>query len=105
MGEVEIWDGNGGKLDAKKTPQRDLLVALHVKMDSVVIPGLSALDEWRRRQDSGEFSIGQAAAVRAVLEDLGDKSLSRRSSRASILAVAISVIAVVSSVSIDLLVR
>jgi hypothetical protein len=32
----EIGDGNGGTLDAQKASQRDLLVALHVKVDRLV---------------------------------------------------------------------
>jgi hypothetical protein len=32
----EVWDGNGGMLDAKKAPQRELLVSLHVKVDRLI---------------------------------------------------------------------
>lgn len=32
----EVWDGNGGRLDARTTSMRELLVALHVKVDRLI---------------------------------------------------------------------
>lgn len=32
----ELWDGNGGRLDPRTASTRDLLVALHVKLDVVM---------------------------------------------------------------------
>lgn len=93
-----IWDGNGGQLDPQKAPQRDLLVALHVKMDSVVIPQLKELNEWRRDQDGGNLTRGQEAAIRSMLQGDQDARADRRNSRLPFVAVVISVLALAPSV-------
>lgn len=97
-----IWDGNGGHLDPAQTSLRDLLVALNVKMDSVVIPTLADLKETvrshegrLRKQEDGEMTRGQRAAVLAVAQEDEDQQLTRRSLKAPIVAVLISVASLV----------
>lgn len=99
MGGVdEIWDGNGGTLDPKKAPQRDLLVALHVKMDSVVIPKLNDLETRLRNQENGVLTLGQLAAVRTMLQGDADAQTNRRALRMPVWALLVSCLALVTSV-------
>lgn len=97
-GVDEIWDGNGGKLDANKAPQRDLIVALHVKMDSVVIPQLANLNERLRKQEEGELTRGQKAAVKDMLQADADARANRRSLRMPGLALVVSVLALLTTI-------
>lgn len=98
MGIEEIWDGNGGTLDPKRAPQRDLLVALHVKMDSVVIPKLNDLEERLREQENGRITRGQEAAVRALLQSDADARTNRRALRMPVWALVVSCLALITSV-------
>jgi hypothetical protein len=41
LSDAPISDGNGGTLDPQTASTRDLLVALHTKMDLVVLPALA----------------------------------------------------------------
>ena len=95
--EEPIWDGNGGELDPKKAPQRDLLVALHVKMDQVVIPALRDLQDWRREQENGDLTRGQEAAIRGLWQEDQDASTNRRALKAPVWALGISLLALVCS--------
>ena len=65
-----IWDGNGGTLDPRKTTQRDLLVALHVKMDNVVIPALRDHEDRVRVLEALKYRLLGAAALAAVMAGL-----------------------------------
>lgn len=62
-----IWDGNGGTLDPAKATQRDLLVALHVKMDNVVLPMLRDHESRLRDQENGRSTPAQAAVLTAAM--------------------------------------
>lgn len=93
-----IWDGNGGTLDPAKATQRDMLVALHVKMDNVVIPQLNELQARMRKQEDGFLTRGQEAAVRAMLQTDSDARASRRNLRTPVWALIVSVLALITSV-------
>lgn len=96
--EEPIWDGNGGTLDPRKATQRDMLVALHVKMDNVVIPKLTELETRMRRQEDGDLTRGQEAAVRGMLTADSDARLERRSLKTPVWALIISCAALVASI-------
>jgi len=100
--EGPIWDGNGGTLDPQKAPQRDLLIALHVKMDQVIIPQLKDLTEALSQQRLGEFTRAQKLSIRDVMQDDADKRLGRRSLKAPIIALVISLVALVTSIVLTL---
>lgn len=93
-----IWDGNGGTLDPAKATQRDLLVALHVKMDKVVIPQLADHEKRLRGQENGELTRGQEAAVRAMLQGDEDERLNRRQLRTPVWALVIATGALITSI-------
>lgn len=104
-----IWDGNGGTLDPKKATQRDMLVALHIKMDSVVIPKLTELettsknlDSRLRDQESGELTRGQKAAIEEVFQADRDDVTLRRSLRAPIAAVVIALASLIATIVLTL---
>lgn len=70
--EQPVWDGNGGELDPRKATQKELLVALHVKVDSVLIP--SARDHETRLRVVEDFKsriIGAAALGALLVGTLG----------------------------------
>lgn len=54
----EVGDGNGGTLNAK-TPQRDLLIALHVKVDQLI--GIVTDHEERLRSLTSHMDRGDGA--------------------------------------------
>ena len=85
-----IWDGNGGTLDPRKATQRDMLVALHVKMDNIVLPMLKNHDEWIRKHDGGELSKAQKRTVLEVVQEDRDAVLERKNLKTPILAATIS---------------
>lgn len=68
--EEPIWDGNGGTLDPRKSTQRDLLVALHIKMDTIVIPALRDHEDRMRGLESFKARMYGAAAVLTVMAGL-----------------------------------
>jgi len=101
----EIWDGNGGTLDPAKATQRDMLVALHTKMDNVVVPALKELrkiaeDHEKRIRDNenGTLTLGQQAAIRTVIQGDADARVSRRNLKAPIWALLISGLALITSI-------
>lgn len=96
-GVEPIWDGNGGSLDPKKAPQRDLLVALHVKVDSVIIPQLEALNEWRRDQENGDLTRGQKDAIREMFQKDDEAKNTRRQRWVPTLALAVSFLALIAA--------
>lgn len=67
-----IWDGNGGTLDPRTASQHDLLVALHVKMDNIVVPSLHD-HENRIRTTEARISraLGGLAALVFIVGILG----------------------------------
>jgi hypothetical protein len=65
-----IWDGNGGTLDPLKASQRDLLVALHIKMDNIVQPMLTDHEERIRGIESFMFKTLGVAALCALATGL-----------------------------------
>lgn len=93
-----IWDGNGGSLDPAKATQRDMLIALHVKMDQVVIPKLNDLDSRMKQQEEGDLTRGQQAAVRTMLQSDSDARAQRRSLRVPALALVVSIAALLASI-------
>lgn len=95
--EEPISDGNGGVLDPQKTPQRDLLVALHVKIDDVVVPALRELREWRREQENGDLTRGQKAAILEVVQVQQDQGVERRNLRLPKWTLVISILALVAT--------
>ncbi len=97
-----IWDGNGGTLDPQKATQRDMLIALHVKVDQVIIPGLRTLETWRRSQDDGTMSRGQKAAVLEVVTEHEDAAFNRVSAKVPIIAAAIGLATLIATIVLTL---
>lgn len=97
-GSEAIWDGNGGSLDPAKATQRDMLVALHVKMDQVVIPQLKELTDWRRELENGAMSKGQEAAVLTLVQGEKDQKVNRRSARTPVWALLVASLALITSI-------
>ena len=103
--EEPIWDGNGGTLDPAKATQRDMLVALHIKTDQVIIPALAELkqivqdhEKRIRDQEDGDLSRGQEAAIRSLWQGDKDASTNRRNLKMPAVALVISLLALVPSV-------
>ena len=97
-----IWDGNGGTLDPAKATQRDMMIALHVKMDSIVIPQLTALGEWRRNQEMGEFTSGQQRSILDVIQSHRDKGLDRRAMKVPFFLLALSAASLIATIVLTL---
>jgi hypothetical protein len=62
-----IWDGNGGTLDPQKATQRDLLVALHFKVDYAV----RQLGDHERRIRTVEARVARGLGAVGVFVFLG----------------------------------
>ena len=63
----QIWDGNGGYLDPATATQRDLLIALHTKMDTIVIPSIKDHEARIRSVETWQASTqGGSAASHAI---------------------------------------
>lgn len=97
-----VWDGNGGTLDPKTSSDRDLIVALHVKMDQVVIPRLKELTAAQSAQERGDWTRAQERAILDVVQDDSDVRLTRRSMKAPIWAVVIALCALLTSTALTL---
>jgi hypothetical protein len=66
----EIWDGNGGTIDAKNAPLRDLVIALHVKMDDIVIPTLKDHEKRIRGEERFRLSFPSLGTLSFVVSAL-----------------------------------
>ena len=66
-----IGDGNGGRLDPSKITQRDLLVALHVKVDRL----LEDVRDHEERLRRCEFRLWAIPGVGVVTVTLGAAAL------------------------------
>lgn len=88
-----IWDGNGGSLDPKRAPQRDLLIALHVKMDNIVLPALDKLTDRQTEADQGAFTLAQERAILGIIQKDRDNVLTRKSLKAPVVAAVIALLA------------
>lgn len=100
--EQPVWDGNGGTLDPKTASDHDLMVAMHVKMDQIVIPQLRQLTKAQAAQERGDFTRAQTMAIRQVNLDERDANLSRRSMKAPIFAVVVALAALITSAILTL---
>jgi hypothetical protein len=61
-----IWDGNGGTLDPKTATQKDMLIALHVKMD-MALRNLGDHETRMRAVERFQAKVIGAAATAAAL--------------------------------------
>lgn len=102
MSERPIWDGNGGALDPATATTRDYLVALHVKMDTIVLPALRTLTQRQAETDRGEFTGAQERAILTVVSKDEDKRLNRRALRAPVFAVGISILTLAATIILTL---
>lgn len=98
--EEPVPDGNGGTLDPKHSTNRDFLVALHVKLDDVVVPALNELKEWRREQENGDFTRGQTAAILEIVGNEQVATVERRNLRMPKWALIVSVLALVATAAL-----
>lgn len=96
--EEPIWDGNGGTLDPAKATQRDMLIALHIKMDQVVIPQLADLNNRQKRQEQGDLTRGQEAAILHMIQEDKDARVNRRNLKTPVWALVVSCLALIVSV-------
>lgn len=93
-----VWDGNGGMLDPKVANDHDLLVAIHVKMDKVVIPRLTELTNHQAAQERGEFTRAQERSILDVVQIDRDAVANRRNLRMPVWALGISILALIPAV-------
>ena len=63
MPDGPISDGNGGTLDPNSATTRDLLVALHTKMDAIVIPALRDYEVRLRSLERFRYAVPSAVIL------------------------------------------